>query len=72
MRNRAPLVAVLAFGAAFVPALAPAASSQKIHWGDSVPAGFAGWGVLDEYFRAAGADGRSVVYPIYKYFKVLE
>lgn len=34
--------------------------------------GFVGWGVLDEYFRAAGADTRSVVYPVYKYFKVLE
>jgi hypothetical protein len=34
--------------------------------------GFAGWGVLDEYFKAAGADRRSVVYPIYKYFKVLD
>jgi hypothetical protein len=34
--------------------------------------GFVGWGVLDDYFRDAGAEGRSVVYPIYKYFKVLE
>ncbi len=34
--------------------------------------GFVGWGVFDEYFRTAGADTRSVVYPVYKYFKVLE
>jgi hypothetical protein len=34
--------------------------------------GFVGWGVLDEYFKAAGADKRSVVYPVYKYFKILE
>jgi hypothetical protein len=34
--------------------------------------GFVGWGVLDDYFREAGAEGRSVVYPVYKYFKVLE
>jgi hypothetical protein len=34
--------------------------------------GFVGWGVFDDYFRAAGAGERSVVYPIYKYFKVLE
>ncbi len=34
--------------------------------------GFAGWGVLEEWFRAAGADRRSVVYPVYKYFKIGE
>ncbi len=34
--------------------------------------GFVGWGVFDEYFKAAGADRRSVVYPVYKYFAVLE
>jgi hypothetical protein len=34
--------------------------------------GFAGWGVFDEYFKAAGADKRSVVYPVFKYFKILE
>ena len=34
--------------------------------------GFAGWGVFDEYFKTSGADKRSVVYPIYKYFRILE
>jgi hypothetical protein len=34
--------------------------------------GFAGWGVFDEYFKAAGADKRSVVYPVFKYFKILD
>jgi hypothetical protein len=34
--------------------------------------GFAGWGVFDEYFKTAGADKRSIVYPVYKYFKILE
>jgi len=34
--------------------------------------GFVGWGVLDAYFKSASADKRSVVYPIYKYFKILE
>jgi hypothetical protein len=34
--------------------------------------GFAGWGLLDDYFKAAGADKRSFVYPVYKYFKILE
>ncbi|HSA94613.1 MAG TPA: M14 family metallopeptidase [Acidobacteriota bacterium] len=34
--------------------------------------GFAGWGVFDDYFKAAGADKRSIVYPIYKYFKTLD
>ena len=34
--------------------------------------GFAGWGVFDEYFKTAGADRRSVVYPVYKYFKILD
>jgi hypothetical protein len=34
--------------------------------------GFAGWGVFDAYFKSVGVDKRSVVYPVYKYFKVLE
>jgi hypothetical protein len=34
--------------------------------------GFVGWGVLDSYLKSIGADKRSVVYPIYKYFKILE
>lgn len=42
MRNRAPLVAALALAAALAPALVPAAAGQKIHWGDSVPAGWNG------------------------------
>ncbi len=34
--------------------------------------GFVGWGVFDAYFRSVGVDKRSVVYPVYKYFKILE
>jgi len=34
--------------------------------------GFVGWGVLTNYLVSIGADERSVVYPIYKYFKILE
>lgn len=34
--------------------------------------GFVGWGVLDGYFKSVAADKRSIVYPIYKYFKILE
>lgn len=34
--------------------------------------GFVGWGVMDEHLRSLGADVRSVVYPVYKYFKILE
>lgn len=34
--------------------------------------GFVGWGVLDEFFKSAGADGRGFTYPVYKYFKILE
>jgi hypothetical protein len=34
--------------------------------------GFVGWGVFDAWFKSVGADKRSVVYPVYKYFKVLE
>jgi hypothetical protein len=34
--------------------------------------GFVGWGVFDAYLQTEGADRRSVVYPVYKYFKVLE
>ena len=34
--------------------------------------GFVGWGVFDAYFKSAGVDKRSIVYPVYKYFKILE
>ena len=34
--------------------------------------GFVGWGVFDATFKALGVDKRSVVYPIYKYFEILE
>jgi len=34
--------------------------------------GFVGWNLLDEYLIAIGVKERSVVYPIYKYFKILE
>ncbi len=34
--------------------------------------GFVGWGVFDAWFRTVGADKRSVVYPVYKYFKLAE
>jgi hypothetical protein len=34
--------------------------------------GFVGWGVFDTYFKSAGADKRSVIYPIYKYFKIID
>jgi hypothetical protein len=34
--------------------------------------GFVGWGVLDSYLESIGADKRSVVYPVFKYFKILE
>ena len=34
--------------------------------------GFVGWGVLDGYFKAMGADKKSIVYPIFKYYKIIE
>jgi len=34
--------------------------------------GFIGWGVLDAWFKSVNADKRSVIYPVYKYFKILE
>jgi hypothetical protein len=34
--------------------------------------GFFGWGVFDATFKSLGVEKRSVVYPIYKYFKILE
>jgi len=34
--------------------------------------GFVGWNVLTDYLISIGADKRSVVYPIYKYFKILD
>ena len=34
--------------------------------------GFVGWGVMDSYLKSVGSDKRSIVYPIYKYFKILE
>jgi hypothetical protein len=34
--------------------------------------GFVGWGVFDAHLKSLDADKRSVVYPVYKYFKILE
>jgi hypothetical protein len=34
--------------------------------------GFVGWNVLTDYLLSIGAEKRSVVYPVYKYFKILE
>jgi len=34
--------------------------------------GFVGWRVFDNYLKSIGSDQRSLVYPIYKYFKILE
>jgi hypothetical protein len=34
--------------------------------------GFVGSGVFDRFFKEAGADKKSVVYPVFKYFKILE
>ena len=34
--------------------------------------GFVGSGVFDAVFKLLGADRRSIVYPVYKYFKVLD
>jgi hypothetical protein len=34
--------------------------------------GFTAWGVFDAYFKAAGAGTRSLVYPVYKYFKITD
>jgi hypothetical protein len=33
--------------------------------------GFVGWGVMDNYLKSVGADKRSVVYPVFKYFKIV-
>jgi hypothetical protein len=34
--------------------------------------GFAAWSLLDGYLKSAGVDKRSVVYPIFKYYKIVE
>ena len=34
--------------------------------------GFVGWGVFDDWLRSVDAGKRSVVYPVYKYFKISE
>lgn len=34
--------------------------------------GFVGWGLLTDYLMSIGAHSRSVVYPIYKYLKILD
>jgi dipeptidyl-peptidase-4 len=34
--------------------------------------GFVGSGVFDAVFKSLGAGTRSIVYPVYKYFKVLD
>lgn len=33
---------------------------------------FAGWGLLNEYLLSLSIDRSSVVYPVYKYFKILD
>jgi zinc carboxypeptidase len=34
--------------------------------------GFVGWNLLDEYLKSIGVEERSIVYPIFKYLKILE
>jgi hypothetical protein len=34
--------------------------------------GFVGSGLFDRFFKEAGAGGKSVVYPVFKYFKILD
>ena len=34
--------------------------------------GFMGWNLLDDYLESIGAGERSIVYPVYKYFKIIE
>ena len=34
--------------------------------------GFAGWGVFDAYFKVLGADKKSIVYPVFKYYKITD
>jgi dipeptidyl-peptidase-4 len=34
--------------------------------------GFVGWNILDDYLKSIGAEKRSIVYPIYKYLKIIE
>ena len=34
--------------------------------------GFVGWNLLNEYLKSLGAQKHSVVYPIYKYLKIIE
>ncbi len=34
--------------------------------------GFVGWNLLNDYLNTLGAEKHSVVYPIYKYLKIIE
>ena len=34
--------------------------------------GFVGWNIMDEYLKSLGVEERSIVYPVYKYFKIIE
>jgi hypothetical protein len=34
--------------------------------------GFVGWGLLDEHLKALGVEQHSVVYPIFKYLKIIQ
>lgn len=34
--------------------------------------GFVGWNILDDYLISIGAKKRSIVYPVYKYFTIIE
>jgi len=36
------------------------------------PDGFLGWGLLDKYLESKGVEKRSVFYPVYKYFKIVD
>lgn len=37
-----------------------------------VPDGFAGWNLLDEYFEELGVNEHSIVYPVFKYYELLD
>ena len=34
--------------------------------------GFVGWNLLDDYLSSIGVYERSIVYPVYKYFRIID
>ncbi len=66
-----PKVQEFPAGTYFLDMAQPMANAAFYYLEPQARDGFVGWGLLDEKLRALGVDGRSVVYPIFKYRREL-